>query len=310
MHDARHAVILGSSGFLGSRLIRALMNQFDRVFCFSRRAVDFPATSVTSLVGDIEHPPEELLHALEGAVIYHLYSSLKPTPDTTRLFGNLSSDLAPTLRLLEYTKGKPCRWVFASSGGTVYGPSQEEWIDENHPTHPINSYGLIKLTIEHYLALYRHLYGTDYVVARISNPYGPGQSGEQRQGLIAVTLNRISTGRTLEVWGDGRTVRDYVYVDDVAAALVEMGIQELPHRIYNVGSGHGLSINEIIDVISEMTGIRPNIRHTPSRASDVSRNVLSIERIHQDFGWQPVTDFHSGIRQTVDAAKTPKASVY
>lgn len=108
MRDAQQAVILGGSGFLGRTLVRALANRFDRVLCFSRRAVDFPETSVTSLVGDIETPPDELLDALHGAAIYHLYSSLKPTPDTTRLVGDLNSELAPTLRLLEYTKDKPC----------------------------------------------------------------------------------------------------------------------------------------------------------------------------------------------------------
>lgn len=298
MLDSHQAIVLGASGFIGRQLTPALAATHERVICLSRTVTNFNLPNVVSVAGDIMDPPKSVIEAFDGSVIYHLATSLKPSPVTDRIPVDLQSSLNPTLSLLERTRGRACRWVFASSGGTVYGNPVTHPLDETHRTDPISSYGVIKLTTEKYFELYRHLYDTDYVVARLSNPYGPGQRSDQKQGLIAVLLDRIRKGLPIEVWGDGSAVRDYIFIDDVVKAFIHLGRGPLPARVYNVGSGEGRSVNEIIQIIAQTTRLTPKIDYRPPRGSDVSRSVLSIARITRDIGWKPAVDLFSGIRST------------
>ena len=111
------------------------------------------------------------------------------------------------------------RIVFVSSGGTIYGPSAQIPISETAPTDPITAYGVGKLAIEKYLALYEHLFGLDYRILRVANPFGPFQIPLKNQGVIAALISRALKNEPIEIWGDGSVVRDYIYVDDVVAAL-------------------------------------------------------------------------------------------
>src|SRR5262249_6839474 len=156
-----------------------------------------------------------------------------------------------------------------SSGGTVYGQAQTELVSESHPTRPISSYGLAKVTLEHYFNLYRTIYGTDYVVARISNAYGPFQPSTTGQGLIAVLLDRISRDEPLEIWGDGENVRDFVFVDDAAGALIALAEAGQSGETYNVGSGSGISVNELVQTISSLLGRPSKAVHAGARGVDV-----------------------------------------
>lgn len=292
------AVILGASGFIGANLARIIAAKGGSPVLFSRsRSPHWPADSEV-ILGDLSAPPASLLDAIGGADVFHLASSTRPSNSTAGAAGELIDNAAATVRLLEAAKGKACRWIFASSGGTVYGQTEAESIAEDHPNGPISSYGVAKLAVERYLHLYRRLHGTDFVVARISNPYGPFQSAATGQGLVATLLDRVANGMRIEVWGDGGNVRDYIYIDDVAEALVRLAEAGAPGETYNVGSGTGTSINELIEKVSSLLGQPAQVAHAPARSVDVRRNVLDITKIGRELGWRPARSLEDGIALT------------
>jgi UDP-glucose 4-epimerase len=189
------------------------------------------------------------------------------------------------------------RILFLSSGGTVYGIPETIPIPETHPLRPINSYGIVKATIEHYLDLYRRTRGISPVVIRASNPFGPRQAHSGVQGVISTFLRRVYSGEPVEIWGDGTVVRDYLDVRDLAEICVLAGTssEEGP---YNAGSGYGLSINEIVQAIRKVTGSDFKTIYKPGRAIDVPFSVLDCSRAKKDFGWKCETQFDSALRMT------------
>lgn len=298
--NAKKAVILGASGFIGVNLAHALAARGVEPVCFARHASEHWPAGSRAILGDLADPPRELFSAMAGAPVFHLASSTRPTAATGQAAAEIEADLVATVALLEAARGLDCRWVFSSSGGTVYGQTDAEKIAEDHPNRPISSYGIAKLAIERYFELYRIVHGLDYVTARISNPYGPFQSAARGQGLIAALFDRISHGRPVEIWGDGENVRDYVYIGDVADALVLLAERGRTGEVYNVGSGSGASINELVGRISALLGRPAAVVHASARGVDVRRNVLDIAKISRELGWRPAHSLEEGVALTCE----------
>jgi UDP-glucose 4-epimerase len=297
-NERRKAVILGASGFIGVNLASALAERGFDLVCFARHVSEhWPAESST-ILGDLAAPPSQLLAAMEGSIVFHLASSARPTAATDMAVAEIEANLVSIVRLLEATKGADCRWVFSSSGGTVYGQTDAAQISEEHATVPISSYGTVKLAIERYYSLYRVLHGIDSVIARISNPFGPHQSAAKGQGLIAALFDRIASRTPVNIWGDGQNVRDYVYIDDVTEALILLGLGGRAGEIYNVGSGVGTSVIELATKISAILRIPAELVYAPARGVDVRRNVLDIRKIERELGWRPVHALDEGVALT------------
>lgn len=294
----RKAVILGASGFIGVNLAHRLANNGVDLTCFSRSLSDHWPTGSRVILGDLVSPPSELLEAMNGAVVFHLISSTRPTAATGEAVAEIATNLMATVSLLEASKHIDCRWIFSSSGGTVYGQTDAVRISEEHPNVPISSYGTVKLAIERYFSLYHRLYGLDFVTARISNPFGPYQSASGGQGLVAALFDRIAAGRPVEIWGDGKNIRDYVYIDDVTEALVLLGERGSAGETYNVGSGLGSTVNELVTKISGILGVAVEAVYTPARGIDVRRNVLDIDKIEHELGWRPAHTLDEGVALT------------
>jgi UDP-glucose 4-epimerase len=166
------------------------------------------------------------------------------------------------------------------------------------PTDPITSYGIIKLTIEKFLALCEHLHGLSFRVLRVANPFGPFQLPAKAQGLVAMLLSRAMRGQSTEIWGDGSVVRDYVFIDDVVDALQAAAVDTSAERIFNIGSGRGHSVREVIAAVEAALGAPVPIEWRPGRAIDVPASVLSIGRARGFLDWAPKTEFAEGLRQT------------
>jgi UDP-glucose 4-epimerase len=237
--------------------------------------------------------------------VYHFVSTTLPKTSNDDPIYDVRSNLVDTLQLLEAcVAAKARRIVFASSGGTVYGVPEAVPISEAHPTNPISSYGIVKLAIEKYLGLFYHLYNLDYTALRISNPYGPYQDPMGQQGAIGVFLHRLHAGRPVSIWGDGGVVRDYLYVSDLTDALVRAAEVESRERVLNVGSGRGISLNELVGLIGEVVGEQPVVEYLPARALDVPASVLEIGRARAELGWSPKTEPAEGIARTWDWIRT------
>jgi len=242
--------------------------------------------------------PLELLSVLDDATVYHLVSSCRPSQHTESAANELVADVASTVRYLELTRARKLRWVFVSSGGTVYGPNAPCPTLEDAPPHPICSYGLVKLTLENYFALYKRLHGTDFVVARVSNPYGPWQDPSRGQGVVAAMIYKVLTGQRVEIWGDGENIRDYIYVDDAISGLLAVASCGRSGEVYNIGTGIGSSINQLTTIISKILGKNISLEYVESRTVDVKKNVLDSSKLSTAFDWHPRTDLETGIAET------------
>jgi UDP-glucose 4-epimerase len=190
--------------------------------------------------------------------------------------------------------------VFLSSGGTVYGDIGDlDRVDELHSVRPMCSYGVSKLSIEHYLDVYKHLRGLDYVVLRLSNPYGERQSPLRALGALTVFLHRTLRHQPVEVWGDGSVTRDFIYVGDVANAVYLATINPIS-GVFNVGTGTGLSLRDILSHIATVVGTEPEVNWLPARSFDVPRIVLDARKLRLATSWNNVTSIQDGVEITAD----------
>jgi UDP-glucose 4-epimerase len=299
-------LVLGGAGFIGSHLAEALAQQGRRVRVFDRPHVDrLPLFSRAGgfevFTGDFLNP-RALAPALEGAeVVFHLVSTTLPKNSNDNPVYDIESNVLGSLRLLELCREHRVRkLVFVSSGGTVYGVPRTTPIAEDHPTEPISSYGIHKLTIEKYLALAHRLHGLDYRIVRPANLYGPRQRLDIAQGAVAVFLDRALRDQPIRIWGDGSVVRDYVYVADAVDAMLKAASFEGAQRIFNIGSGKGASLNEVVAEIEKLLGRRVKTEHGAPRALDVPVNVLDASLAERHLGWRASTPLAEGLRRTCE----------
>jgi UDP-glucose 4-epimerase len=306
-------VVLGGGGFIGTNLCRRLAKSGHRVRAFGRRSL-FPAD-----LRGVEWCPGELADvASVGAaiasfdVVFHLLHATMPQAANVDMVADLQTNVVPTIALLDDCRRTGVkRVVFASSGGTVYGNAQQIPTPETAPTEPICAYGISKLAIEKYLALFEHLHGLDFRVLRITNPFGPFQVALKNQGVIAALIARALRDETVEIWGDGSVVRDFIFVEDVVDALLAAAADRNSERVYNIGSGQGRSLRDIISAIEHLMGMKLKLQWKPGRPLDVPVSVVATNRAANGLGWVPKTSFETGLKTTIDwAARTPSTVGY
>lgn len=294
-------VILGGGGFIGSHLASALHSQANsvRIFDKSERtacAHKLRTDDIEWCQGDFQDTGD-LTCALKGAdVVYHLISTTLPQSSNENPLYDIQSNVIATLKMLDLMLELDIRRiVFVSSGGTVYGVPQRIPLNEEHDTNPICAYGISKLTIEKYLALYSYLHNLDYTVLRVSNPYGAGQDGMRGQGVLAAFCKAVKQGKPLQIWGDGTIVRDYIHIDDVCKAMGRVLNYSGSERIFNIGSGVGASLNQLIDILRHVPDTSVEVEYLPARNCDVPVNILDIGRAEHTLDWTPQVDLYQGI---------------
>lgn len=308
-------LVLGAGGFLGSRAALWLARTRSTLRLFD--------LSVDSIPDEVrETPGVEVVHgnlldatlvasALEDVdTVLHFVSATVPATSVTQVDVELRANVQPTVCLLEAmrTVGTPLV-VFPSSGGTVYGDeAPERGFSESSPLRPAGAYGLGKLLIEQILSFYAQSGGPHGLVLRIANAYGPSVHRHSRQGVINAFLDRVRAGEPLRIWGDGSAVRDFVHVEDVVSAisaLVRCGARD---EIFNIGSGGGRSLRELVDVIRRVTGHRPAIERVEGEWAGVRRSVLDVSKLRSRTGWEPRIGLDEGIAhlwETVSAHDVP-----
>ena len=299
-------LVPGGGGFIGTHLCEALLAAGHAVRVLERPRLELDeARTVASQVEWVEGDfcnPADVKEAIAGCdVVYHLISTTLPKNSNENPVYDIESNTIATLRMLDLAKQEKIhKIVFVSSGGTVYGRPTRIPIPESHPTDPLCSYGIGKLMIEKYLSLYYYLHGLNYCIVRLSNPFGEHQRPLAAQGAVAVFLHKALQGETIEIWGDGSIVRDYHYVKDAVDALIKAMHYDGDCHLFNIGSGQGRSLNEVLAEIELLLGRPVARKYTPARAFDVPANVLDISLARKLLGWQPQTSFQEGLALTRD----------
>ena len=293
--------VLGGSGFIGRHLVEGLFSAGATVRAFDRAPSRWHGPLVPSVhVGDFVSG-EGLDEVLDGAdIVYHLISTTIPSTSNADPTFDVQTNLLGTLSLLRRMKERGVRRiVFLSSGGTVYGDPSVLPVHEQHELRPLCSYGIVKVAIEHYLRMAAELEGFDATVLRLANPFGPGQNRLGVHGVIPTFLSKMMSGGTIEVCGDGSTVRDYIYCTDVVDAMLLFARAQYGSgfKVYNVGSGEGHRLTDVIGILSEVTGLPAHVSYVAQRAYDVRRTFLDIGKLTRDTGWTPSVSLIEGCRR-------------
>ncbi len=296
--------IFGGGGFIGSAIADRLLQDRHELRIFERPRVEpfrefVPSEKVEWVTGDLMsvHDVSQTLDGMDA--VMHLVSTTLPGNSNEDMVYDVETNLVATLQLLGamVTKGVR-RIVFISSGGTVYGDPVYLPIDEKHPTEPRVSYGVTKLAIEKYLLLHEHLHGMKANILRVANPFGERQRVTTGQGAVTAFLSRALQNQPLEIWGDGSVTRDYIHVSDVADAFARAVSYEGPQSVFNISSGMGTSLNELIAIIEEVLGRDVARRYRPGRPFDVPVSILDNSLARRELGWEPRVSLREGMART------------
>ena len=299
-------LVLGAGGFVGTDLCRRLLKANARVrafghpprFAAAARNVDWISADFTNA--------DAVRDAVTGTnYVFHLLGGSDPASSNADPARELESNLLPSIRLLEAcSQANVAKFIFISSGGTVYGPGTSVPTREDAATNPISAYGIGKLAVEKYIRLFDHIYGLNYAILRVANPFGPFQDPDRGQGVIAKLLKRAMTGKVIEIWGDGSVVRDFLYISDVSEALLKAAVYTGGERLFNIGSGVGRSLLDVASDISVLTGSSIPVAYASARVADIPISVLDCERARRYLGWVPSTTWQHGLTNTHAWLKT------
>ncbi len=294
-------LITGGGGFQGYHLTRALIASGYKVRCLDRyKPVWMSDDNVEFIEGDFS-ATHLIADAIDGCdIIFHLACTTLPQTSNEDPDFDVSTNVLGTIRMMdEAVKAKVKRFIFISSGGTIYGVPTLIPIPENHPTHPICSYGITKLTIEKYLRLYHKIHGLNTCSIRVSNPFGEFQRVDSIQGAIAVFCYKAITGQTIQIWGDGSVKRDFIYISDVIDAVLKLIESPVSGCEINIGTGKALSLNETIDNIEHLLGKKIDRHYSKARKFDIPVNALDISFAKEKLNWEPKVTIQEGLDRTI-----------
>ena len=298
--DSR-VLILGANGFIGRNLSLRLSGSVGELRGFGRapRSGALTQSTIDWEEGDIADTASIEPLIRQSDVVFHLVDSSNPGSSIQESGPRSEDILNSTTRILDAcVSSRVDRFVFLSSGGSLYGNTENIPTPETSPTNPISPYGQKKLAIEKLLATYRLDHGLDYVAIRASNPYGAYQVGKNKQGLIGSALIAGLDRRPFEIWGDGTVVRDFVYIDDLVDGIVQATVSDSMFREFNLGSGQGLSVNEVLDVCDEFLDHPLERIYKEGRSQDVQKSILDISRAQSELDWEPTISLQQGIART------------
>ena len=304
-------LLLGAAGFIGTNLTIQLAKKREDEITLVDKKRDFfmPINNMhlnnihiveASLTVDMDF--DSILK--DQDVVYHLVSTTVPTTSNQHISQELVSNVIFSANLFEACiRCGVKKVVFISSGGTVYGKEVDCPLKEKTATNPISSYGVQKITIEKLLYLYRYMYGLDYRIIRLANPYGPYQRPNGVLGAVTTFTYKALKGDEITVYGDGSVVRDFIYIDDAIRAIMKIVNGENKHRTFNLGCGYGTSIKQVLETIEKALGIKLNVSYLEGRRVDVPVNYLDISRYEKYYGALNPISLEDGIKKTADFMK-------
>lgn len=299
-------LVLGANGFIGSHLVDSLVTSGHKVCAFDRFSSGVPrfneSENIEIVAGDYLNL-DDLSHALDDIeYVFHFISTTTPASAENDPSIDINTNIRMSVELFKLcAKAKVKKVIFASTGGSIYGDADAASFKETDTPYPVSPYAIGKLTIEHYLRYFRVKHGLESVCLRISNPYGERQPFHRKQGVIPIFLENIARGLPITVFGDGSMVRDYIYVRDLTDTIAAVFEKEMKFDTYNMGSGVGTNINQLIDVVHKIADKIPVINHNDVPATFVKRVVLDTSRFKNEFGELTTpTSLEDGMRATYD----------
>ena len=301
-------LVIGGNGYIGGYLVPQLIASGRKVTVVGRREkprFDLPSDAIY-VSGDFAR--KELITSLLDVhqEVIHLAYATVPNTSFDNPLADLLQNLPSTVQLFSEAADRDVKMVLVSSGGTVYGEANELPIREDHQTKPISPYGVTKLTLENYAYLYAATHGLKFVCVRPANAYGVGQMPFIGQGFISTAMASAIRGLPVKIFGKYGSVRDYVYVSDLASGIVGALAHGHLNETYNLGSGVGLSNMAVVEKFSPLLnelGKVIIVENLPDRCFDVKANVLNSSKLYEHTGWIRKVDINDGLRYTFEWLK-------
>ena len=277
----KNVLVIGGSGFIGSNIVDKLLDNGYRVSILDLPNSDKPRLNIKTYYGRLEEIDliKKIINEDSIDTLVHLASAMIPSSDLDSYCKEFETVIKPTIRLLSFLAISNIKFVYFSSGGAIYGVNKKEVFSESDNTKPISYYGQSKLVLEESIMLEGRKLGLNYLILRPSNPYGIGQNIYGNQGLIAACIGHILNGEKITIWGDGSVIRDYIHINDLSIGVVKLIENGVNNQIYNIGSGIGYSVNEIISMLKKSLGIEFRVEYLDARAVDVPVMVLDVKKV-------------------------------
>jgi UDP-glucose 4-epimerase len=305
-------LVLGGNGFIGSHIVDKLAekkNTLVRVLDpFFVEPQFHKKRNVVAIKGNA-FDKETLMKALKGVdYVVHSLAATNPFTADKDPYADIEN-LQRSVEIFDCCRQAGVKKVaFISSGGAVYGKlAESKQATESDVTMPVSPYGICKLSTEQYLEYFKRKYGMDYIVYRLSNPYGPRQAFKKEQGVIPAFYHAIIGDEELTVMGDGTASRDYIYIEDAASMMADGLLGKNCHAIYNIGSGEQTTLNEIIVGLEKILGKKVRSKNLPAPPTILQKTDISVGRFYEEFGQPLVTKFYDGLNKTIETLRSQSA---
>lgn len=299
MTNIDRVAVIGA-GFIGKAVIRSFLKLGVGVSVLDHN--DCPSEFVGRLhwiKGDLRDKRTLFCALKEAHVVYHLVSTTVPGDEQANVIKELNDNVVSSLRLVEACHEVGVKRLVFASSSSVYGYQKELPIHESASTDPISAHGIHKLTVEKYLMLEDYLKRLDVRILRIANPYGPDQCITGRQGFVAIVIGNILRGQPVFLRDQGRYVRDFIYIDDLADALVNAGTLDSLPKVMNIGSGSGHSLMSVVKLMESLIGRHISATMAEGRTVDIPTSILDIQTAYETMAFSPATPLLDGLRRTL-----------
>jgi len=299
-------LVLGGNGFIGSHIVDKLAENGVtdiRVLDSFERPAQFKETAATTKIIGSAFDSKTLQKALQDITyVVHSLGATNPFTADANPYADIEN-LQRSVEIFEQCAQADVRKIaFISSGGAVYGSlAEKKSANEVDIAMPVSPYGICKLATEHYLEYFKRKYGTEYVVYRLSNPYGPRQPFKKEHGVIPAFAHAILQDKEITVLGDGSASRDYIYIEDAATMIAKSISMENKQPVYNIGSGQQTTVSQIIEALENIFGKIAMTKHAEAPKTTLQKTSISIEAFLGEFELSPSTDFHDGLAKTIKA---------
>ncbi len=301
-------ILLGAAGFIGTNLVLKLVQDPKNRITLVDTKKEFFSNIVRMRLQNVIIKEStfdintDFVSILEKQqIVYHLVSTTVPTTSNQHIAQELTANVVMSSKIFDACVACGVeKVIFISSGGTVYGKEVVCPLKENTVTNPINSYGIQKVTIEKLLYLYQYMYGLDYRVVRLANPYGLYQRPNGVLGAVTTFTYKALKNEEITVFGDGSVVRDFIYIEDAIKGIITIANNENKHRIFNLGCGYGTSIKQVLETIEMVLEKKLHVVYLSGRKIDVPVNYLDITRYENAYGKLRPISLAEGIKKTVE----------
>lgn len=301
-------LVTGGAGFIASNISDALISEGHTVFILDNLSTGFEKNinpKAVFIKADIcDKDIAGLFEKEKFDVVNHHAAQMDVRRSVADPAFDANTNIIGTINLLQNcVKTGVKKFMFASTGGAVYGEQNYFPADEEHSTFPLSPYGISKLAVEKYLHFYKAQYGLHYTILRYANIYGPRQNPFGEAGVVAIFSSKLLKNEQPIINGSGLQTRDYVFVGDIVKANL-LTLNDEASDVYNIGTAIETNVNELFNILNSVTGNKQKEKHGPAAPGEQMRSVISSSKILKKLGWKPSTSLDEGLQKTVEFFKT------